>query len=403
VRVLVLSPFPPWPPDGGRIRIRELVRGLAAVHDVSLLALSDGGPEDEAGMAALEEEGIPIEAVVSRPDRRVVAAGAVLAGRSVHGSLVRSPQLRRRLADRLADGSVDVVQCELSSMAAYRDVGRRVPWVLDALNVEFRVNESLARTARASIGYRWYARREARCRRREELAAWRAVDHVVTVSEDDRRIVEDLAPGSPVTVVPNGVDLARLRPPTGAADLPPRAVFVGKMDYRPNVEGIGWFVDEVLPRIRERVPAFELAVVGRNPAPAVAALGARDGVSIVGAVPDPTPHLHGATVAVVPLRAGSGTRLKVLEALAAGTPVVSTPLGVEGLDVVAGRHVLVAEGTEGFAGAVVALLGDRDRRAGLARAGRRLVEERYGWPAAVQTLLEVHERLAEERRPTGRG
>jgi glycosyltransferase involved in cell wall biosynthesis len=175
------------------------------------------------------------------------------------------------------------------------------------------------------------------------------------------------------------------------------------MDYRPNVDGVRWFVDEVLPRIRSQEPSFELAVVGRNPAAAVTALGARDGVSVIGAVPDPVPYLHGAAVAVVPLRAGSGTRLKVLEALAAGTPVVSTPLGVEGLDVVAGRHVEVAEGAEGFAAAVLGLLHDPARRAGLATEGRRLAEESYGWPAAVEALLQVHERVAEERRASGRG
>jgi glycosyltransferase involved in cell wall biosynthesis len=232
------------------------------------------------------------------------------------------------------------------------------------------------------------------------------MDHVVTVSDVDRRIVEELAPGTATTVVPNGVDVVRVRPPVldgRGAGRRPTAVFVGKMDYRPNVDGARWFTEEVLPLVRQRVPSFALTIVGRDPTPEVQALSGQDGVHVTGRVQSTTPFLHEASLAVVPLRAGSGSRLKVLEALAAGTPVVSTSLGVEGLQVDAGRHLLVADGAPAFAAAVADLLADPDRRARMAREGRRLVEERYGWREAVRTLASVHERTVDAHRSRNRG
>jgi polysaccharide biosynthesis protein PslH len=210
--------------------------------------------------------------------------------------------------------------------------------------------------------------------------------------------VRELAPGVPTTVVPNGVDLDRVRPP-GSQPTPPErsgAVFVGKMDYRPNVDAVEWFVGEVLPRIRIELPEFDLTVVGAPVAPAVRALGRSPWVRVTGPVADPLPFLHRAAVAVVPVRARSGSRLKVLEALAAGTPVVSTPAGAEGLDVTDGEHLLLARDAAAFATAVVGLCRDGGRRDRLAGAGRQRVEARYGWGPAVEALRAVHERVVAE-------
>jgi sugar transferase (PEP-CTERM/EpsH1 system associated) len=409
MRILVLSPVVPFPADdGGRIRVHELLGGLAADHDVELLALTDASAADRDGLASLRAEGLRVDAVKHRPDRRAVAVRSLLTGRSLNGSLVRSRALLDRLDERVAGGDVDSVQCEYSAMAAYRRSCARVPWVLDAHNVEFRISASLAAAAPGPrrAAYRAYAHREARRLRTEEVAAWRRMDHVVTVSDVDRRIVEELAPGTATTVVPNGVDVVRVRPPAldgRGADRRPAAVFVGKMDYRPNVDGARWFTEEILPLVRQRVPSFALTIVGRDPTPEVQALSGRDGVHVTGRVQSTTPFLHEASLAVVPLRAGSGSRLKVLEALAAGTPVVSTSLGVEGLQVDAGRHLLVADGAPAFAAAVADLLADPDRRARMAREGRRLVEERYGWREAVRTLASVHERAVDAHRARDRG
>lgn len=400
MRILLLSPFVPFPPrDGGRIRIHELLRGLSEHHEVEVLALADPDGDDLDGVNDLRRQGYAIGAVRHRR-RKGRAALRSLGGGSVNAHLVCSRELATRLSQRLSIDRFQTVQCEYADMGAYR-VGRTgPPWVLDAHNVEFAVNASLGDTTAGlrRLPYRAYAQREAARRRGEEIGTWRRMDHVVTVSEVDRTTVRELAPGVPTTVVPNGVDLDRVRPP-GSQPTPPErsgAVFVGKMDYRPNVDAVEWFVGEVLPRIRIELPEFELTVVGAPVAPAVRALGRSPWVRVTGPVADPLPFLHRAAVAVVPVRARSGSRLKVLEALAAGTPVVSTPAGAEGLDVTDGEHLLLAEDPAAFAAAVVRLSRDGGQRRRLTTAGRQRVEARYGWGPAVEALRAVHERVVAE-------
>jgi sugar transferase (PEP-CTERM/EpsH1 system associated) len=400
VRILALSTAVPFPPDdGGRMRVYELLRGLAANHEVELLTLTGGSDEERDGEQALANEGVPVTSVPHHPSRARSAATALLRRRSLNGGLVLSKAMAARLEERLSRGDVDVVQCEYTSMVDYRTDGR-VPWVLDAQNVEFRINARLAVTASGPTAplYRMYGRREAHHRRAEEVRQWRRADHVVAVSDTDRGVMTELVPEAEITVVPNCIDPHRFAPSPRPHEERRGAVFVGKMDYRPNVDAMVWFVDGVLPLVRSVVPDFELTIVGRDPVPRVQALGRRPGVRIVGRVRETLPYLHAAALEVVPLRAGSGSRLKVLEALATGTPVITTELGVEGLTVDPGRHVVVAEHPIEMADAIVDLMADPARRQRLADDGRRLVEERYAWPDAVRRLAEVHEQVVAKHR-----
>jgi glycosyltransferase involved in cell wall biosynthesis len=379
--------------------VYELLRGLAADHEVELLTLSGGSDEERDGEQALANEGVPVTSVPHHPSRAWSAASALVRRRSLNGGLVLSKAMAERLGERLSRGDIDVVQCEYTSMADYRTDGG-VPWVLDTQNVEFRINARLAATASGPTAplYRMYGRREAHHRRAEEVRQWRSADHVVAVSDTDRGVMRELVPEAEITVVPNCIDPQRFAPSPRPHEERRGAVFVGKMDYRPNVDAMVWFVDGVLPLVRSVVPDFELTIVGRDPVPRVQALGRRPGVRIVGRVHETLPYLHAAALEVVPLRAGSGSRLKVLEALATGTPVVTTGLGVEGLIVDPGRHVVVAESPLEMADAIVDLMADPARRHRLAEEGRRLVEERYAWPDAVRRLAEVHERVVAEHR-----
>jgi glycosyltransferase involved in cell wall biosynthesis len=210
---------------------------------------------------------------------------------------------------------------------------------------------------------------------------------VLTTSEHDRRTLRELVPGLHASVVPNGVDIDAFSPRPADDSGPPMAVFVGKMDYRPNFEGVQWFCEEILPCIRAEVPDFEFTIVGADPPRAVRSLAGLPGVEVTGFVDDARPYVLRATVVVVPLRAGSGTRLKLLEAFAAGRATVSTTLGREGIDAEDERHLLTADEPEDFARQVVRLLGDPGLRRGLARHARDLVEERYSW-SSVSARLE---------------
>jgi glycosyltransferase involved in cell wall biosynthesis len=181
-------------------------------------------------------------------------------------------------------------------------------------------------------------------------------------------------------VVPNGVDCEHFRPV--GLELPGRTLlFFGALDYYPNVDAILSFHDAIWPRLRDRYPDLELDIVGRQPPAAVRALASDARIGVSGFVDDIRPWIERASVVVVPLRAGSGTRLKVLEAMAMARPVVSTRIGVEGLDVVDGTHLLVADSTEEFAHAVEMFLDDPGMGRALGLTGRALVEAHYDWRA----------------------
>jgi glycosyltransferase involved in cell wall biosynthesis len=201
--------------------------------------------------------------------------------------------------------------------------------------------------------------------------------------------LQRLAPGLAVTVVPNGVDLDFYKPgvtPPAPGLGPHSLVFTGKMDFRPNVDAVLWFVGEVLPLITALLPDARFYVVGQRPHPRLAALAGHPAVVITGQVPDTRPYIAGAGVYVIPLRIGGGTRLKVLEAMAMGRAMVSTRLGCDGFPLEDGREVCFADQPGAFAEAVVGLLQNREEAEALGRAARAYVEANYGWDAIVPRL-----------------
>jgi glycosyltransferase involved in cell wall biosynthesis len=200
-----------------------------------------------------------------------------------------------------------------------------------------------------------------------------------------------------VDVIPNGVDTHALRP-LPPAEGPPALVFVGSMMYRPCVDAAVWLVREILPLVRRTHPDVAVWIVGRGPVPEVTAL-AGNGVFVTGEVEDVAPYYRRATLAVAPLRAGGGTRLKILEAMALGRVVVSTTVGAEGLRVDDDTHLAIADDAQSLANAIVALLNDHDHRDRLARAARALVEAEYDWDRIGASHLALYDGLG---RPSAR-
>jgi glycosyltransferase involved in cell wall biosynthesis len=227
--------------------------------------------------------------------------------------------------------------------------------------------------------------------RMERFESWAfgSASFATAVSEPDALALGNLG-ARDVTVVPNGVDLDQFRPsdPSAPEDL---LVFTGSMDWRPNQDGIRWYLEEVHPLLQGRVDT-PLVVVGRNPPTWLSPDQLPPDVQVTGTVPDVRPYLDRAAVFVVPLRAGGGSRLKILEALAAGKAVVSTTVGAEGLDLENGKHLVLADTPEEFATAVEELCSDRDRARALGKAGRLRMEERYGWDAIAEIQAGVWER-----------
>ena len=274
--------------------------------------------------------------------------------------------------------------------------------VFDNHNAEYVLQQRAWETDRLKPA-RWHAAAYSlvqwdKLRRYERQICQRA-DRVIAVSEADRDALLRLDPQLDITVIPNGVDLDyyaayQRANDTQAPDYGPNAlVFTGKMDFRPNVDAVTWFAQEVLPLVRREISDAAFVVVGKEPHPRVQELARLPGVAVTGFVPDIRAHIAAAAVYVVPLRIGGGTRLKVLEAMAMRRALVSTRLGCEGFPLTDGGEALFADDAPGFAQAVTTLLRDPARRGQMGDAGRRFVEATYGWPAITPRLKAVYREL----------
>ena len=368
----------------------QLVRELSRRHQVTLLTYGreNETPEVEAeNIAALRAVGAEVHVVPPpRPlgGKRGAQALSLLSPRSYQTASLRSPAMQDAVTRLLAGSAFDLIQVESSQMAAF-DFGSRVPLVLDEHNLEYELLYRLYQGERAP-GRRLYNWAEYVKFRREEQACWRRADACLLTSGREREILHGLLPDKPAVVVPNGVDIEFYRPSSAPVE-PDSLVFTGLMSYRPNIDGVVYFVEEVLPHIHQVRPNVTLTIVGAGAGAEVERL-AGPRVVVTGTVPDTREYFARAAVAVVPLRMGSGTRLKVLEGLAMGKPMVSTSVGCEGIHVRSGEHLLIADEAQALADAALRVLSDAELAASLARQGRALVEREYGW-TAITAQLEV--------------
>ncbi len=369
---------------GGEIRQAHLLDALAERFEVHLLLA--GNLHDERVRARLSSvREVPVKLADDPPGdwRRRLRDIRWLVVERRSDEVARHAKIRRALSPLIAaPPEPDVVCIEYIGLAPLLPPRRRGLWALTLHNLTSAMARHNAVIAPGRRQRMMLAVEERNSRRLEHWAVG-AYDVVVTVSREDAAMIPDGA-----VVVPNGVDVARFRPsPPPPA---PRVVFTGALHTPPNRDGIRWFCAEVWPAIRARVADATLDIVGARPPSDVLALGNRDGVAVHADVPDVVPFLERACVAVVPLRIGSGSRLKALEAMAAGRPVVGTGIGLGGLEARPGRDLIVADDPGAFADHVARCLADRELAMRLGRQGRALVEERYSWErigAEYATLL----------------
>jgi glycosyltransferase involved in cell wall biosynthesis len=396
LRVLYVCQFPPSPPRfGAQVRMHGLMTALAARHDVWAVCCAEPA-ELEESRRAMEEycrgvELVPDTTSASTLRKRLLQLRSLASTRTFERHLFTTPALQRRIAEVLAARRFDVVNVEGPFVAHHRfraaPPGAPPPrLVLDEHNVEYDVHRQTVERGGGGLARRLYNAVNWRKMRREEEALWGRVDAITVTSPRDAARVRAARPGARVAVVPNGVDVERFRPRPGDPLPDGRTVlFFGALDYYPNSEGLLAFLDEAWPRVLATHPAARLRVLGRRPPPALVARQG-PGIEIAGFVEDLRPSLAAAAVVVVPLRLGGGTRLKILEAMAMGKPVVSTSLGAEGLDAAHGRELLLADDPERFAAEVRRVLGDRALAARLGKAARAFVERRYAWRASARAL-----------------
>lgn len=394
LRLLFLTARFPWPLlRGDQLRAYHQLRLLAPRHRTTLVCFHDA-PVPEAGHDAVSSF---CERVVTVPlERAAMAAGlarGVASPLPFQVSLYSHPLMRRALGELVAGEAFDLVHAQLARMAPYVEdlAAARFVDLVDALSLS---------TGRRSLQHRgplrWLAALEAKRLLRYERRLCASVEGASVASRVDRAAVGDLPR---LGVVPNGVDLERL-PFAGSGRDPATVVFTGNMGYFSNVNAACWYAARVHPLVCRSVPAARFHVVGARPAARVRRLARADpSVSVHGFVDDLRPHLRAATVAVAPMQAGAGQQLKVLEAMAAGAPVVATPVAAEALDAGRDDGLLVAGTPEAFAEAVVALLRDPGRARRLAARARRFVEDRHSWERSVGLLEELHEAARARRRP----
>jgi glycosyltransferase involved in cell wall biosynthesis len=380
--ILVVTSEPPWPLDsGGHLRSFHLLRTLAARFDVRLVApVRDGSAETAAG--ALAAEGVRPQLVTSRPRMPLVEGLKIAAAAAALEPYVLFARHRSAVVARVLRGEVrqqrpDVLYLDHLDSLVYERLRGDVPVVVDMHNVYSR----LARRAAAEAGGRLrplYLRRETALLGRMERRAAEIADTILAVSEEDAAYFADLG-AKRVVLVPNGVDCAAFDGPRVRRSTRPTILYVGALGWPPNASAARYLATDVLPVVRRTVADARVVLVGRNPPAELLAL-ARDSqhVEIAADVPDVAPYFRDADVLAVPLETGGGTRLKILEAFAAGLPVVSTPVGCEGIAADDGRHLVIAERPK-FAAAVASLMLDPARGCALAARAKLLAQSHYDW------------------------
>jgi sugar transferase (PEP-CTERM/EpsH1 system associated) len=306
------------------------------------------------------------------------------------------PEVSLRLRRLLSEQSYDVILCDFLLTAAVIPWENKTPKVLFTHNVEAQIWERHYKVSRNPV-WKAVSWREFRTLDRFEKSSVQQADHVLTVSETDRDIFARTIQPEKMTVIPTGVDLDYFQPGKAEEEQPSSMVFTGSMDWTPNEDAIFYFADQVFPRILTEVPEAQLWVVGRNPGGKLQALAAANSrIKITGTVDDIRPYIRRSNVYVVPLRIGGGTRIKIFEAMASGKAVVSTTIGAEGLPIRHGRDLILADEPAEFARSVVSLIRNPKERDDLGRAARLLVEQKYGWAAAADTLYEALARAAQK-------
>ena len=298
------------------------------------------------------------------------------------------PIFKKKLQDIVINTQYDAIVCDFLAPALNFNRVLRKRATLFQHNVEHVLWERQYKQEKRKLRKIVYER-EYRLLKRYEKALCRDFKRVVCVSDQDAEALRKRCDLDNVSSVKTGVDVDYFEPQPEKA-LPARLVFTGSMDWLPNIDGITWFVQEVLPIIRQTFPNAKLSIVGRSPTPVVIKLARRhSGIIVTGEIPDVRPWMAQGEVFVVPIRVGGGTRLKIYEAMAMGLPIVSTTVGAEGLDYQKGKDIIIADGAKPFANAVVALLEERDMRFSLGDAARRFVVDNFSWPCITEQFLSI--------------
>lgn len=392
MNILLLTQVLPYPPDSGpKIKTWNVIKYLAQSHSVTLVSFVRGDQSAQVRILEGVCKAVYTLPIARQPFNELKFLGQSLISGEPYLMLRDDRRAMRRLVQRLAsETSFDIVQADQLNMAQY---ARLVPGgskVLDAHNALWLLYKRLSETMQPGPR-KWMLERDWRLLKKYEGGICREFDGVIAVSEEDKLALEEAA-GVPldIQVIPISVDTQEVKA-IGRDPGADHILHIGTMYWPPNVDGVLWFIREVLPIIRQSRPEVAFDVVGANPPHEIlAAAEAGGGINVTGYVEDPTPIQKKAGAVVVPLRAGGGMRVKILNAMAQGIPVVTTTLGCEGIRVEPGRHLLIADTPQDFARETLRLLDDHELANELGQNARQLIQSKYDLRVAFSLLESLY-------------
>ncbi|MGA2923331.1 MAG: glycosyltransferase family 4 protein [Candidatus Sulfotelmatobacter sp.] len=375
---------------GGKIRSYNILKKLAHSHDVTLLSYYGGDRDSEYEEAIVQEFPAAKTIFTAAPEstlaqsvdylRRLFQSAPFAVSKFTHRRVQRS------LSELLESGAVDVAVCDFLSASQNFPEVVPTPTVLFQHNVETALWRRMASTESNPIKRIAYKIEAAKMERQERSALHR-FRYIVAVSEHDRELMLEMNRNCTISVVPTGVDTQKYAVAPPAQAKPPRIVFTGSMDWEPNIDAVGYFCEQILPPVLSEFPETVFQIVGRNPHPKVKRL-ASESVQVTGTVPSVADYLRDATVVIVPLRMGGGTRLKIFEAMAMGKAMVSTSVGAEGLRVQSGRDLILADSPSEFSEAILLLVRDDAVRRRYEQAGAELATQ-FDWSRIALKFADV--------------
>lgn len=389
----MLTPYLPYPPvSGGRMRTYNLLKHLQQAYSMTLVCF--GRPEETAFDITPLHDLCDEVVVVERPSSPGTLQAAVMSltsPRAVTMRLYGTDAMKAAVARIINERPPQVIHVESFYMQQNLPEGNTIPVLLSEPAIEYR-----AWGRHAQVATPLYTRPgiaiEALKMRFTEPRVWAAADLVGAMSAIDAQIIQQAAPTAKTVLTPNGVDVEFFTPSDSVQRDSHTAMYMGDYKYFPNTDAVLYFAEAILPLIRAKRPDFHLTLVGKDPSPEIQAL-AGENITVTGLVDDTRPYLQGSALFICPLRSGSGTRFKLMEALACGCPVVSTALGCEGLGAVDGEHMLIRDEPHAFADAVLDLLDNPQRGAAIGQKGRAWVVAHHAWASSAALVKQAYQQL----------
>jgi glycosyltransferase involved in cell wall biosynthesis len=391
MRILLITETVPYPLDtGGRIKTWHTLRALGRQHEVHCHAFVRTSAQRDAAIGPIGAicASVDLHLLPRQPARELAYMARSLTS-GVPYTVIRhfDPAVQARLIETCRAEQIDAVYCDHLSMFEY-GIRLGLPIVHDAHNVEHRIVRRFAQHLRLDPRRLLYAR-EWRRLLAYERAMYPRASLIFTVSEIDREDIGGLAGRRvPVVSVPIPVDVSGTGPIAPLTESP-EVLFLGALDWPPNADAVAFFLADIWPRVRQEIPAARLSIVGRGEGALQRQFGQLDGVRFTGRVPDIEPWIRQSRVMVVPIRSGSGMRVKILDAMARGLPVVATSIGYEGIEATPGTHLLAADDAETFAAATTRVLRETTLAQTLSHAARQLALDRYDAPVIGTRQLEA--------------